>query len=95
MADGWRCPVCGRGVAPGEKSCDHGGGLGVVLPSVYSPRSIPDTTAIPNTVPRWPETTWSGSGGSIGPCDCPDGSCLGRPGVICRCMSPAHPGQVQ
>ena len=27
MTEGWKCPVCGRGVAPGEKSCDHGGGL--------------------------------------------------------------------
>lgn len=22
---GWVCSVCGRGVAPGEKTCDHGG----------------------------------------------------------------------
>lgn len=25
--DGWKCPVCGRGVAPSEKHCDHGGSL--------------------------------------------------------------------
>lgn len=24
MAEGWKCPVCGRGVAPTEKYCDHG-----------------------------------------------------------------------
>lgn len=23
MADGWRCPVCGRGVHPDEEVCDH------------------------------------------------------------------------
>ena len=23
---GWACPVCGRGVAPSEKMCEHGGG---------------------------------------------------------------------
>lgn len=21
---GWLCPKCGRGVAPGEKTCEHG-----------------------------------------------------------------------
>lgn len=24
MNEGWKCPVCERGVAPGEKHCDHG-----------------------------------------------------------------------
>ena len=24
MADGWKCPVCSRGVAPTERHCDHG-----------------------------------------------------------------------
>lgn len=24
-ANGWRCPVCNRGVAPTERQCDHGG----------------------------------------------------------------------
>lgn len=24
MSDGWRCPVCARGVAPTEKYCNHG-----------------------------------------------------------------------
>lgn len=24
MSEGWKCPVCGRGVAPSEKTCDHG-----------------------------------------------------------------------
>ena len=24
---GWTCPSCGRGVAPTEKTCDHGGAL--------------------------------------------------------------------
>ena len=23
---GWLCPKCGRGVAPGQNHCDHGGG---------------------------------------------------------------------
>jgi hypothetical protein len=38
MADGWRCPVCGRGVAPTEKVCDHGG-LGALQP--YQPVTVP------------------------------------------------------
>ena len=25
MTKGWECPVCGRGVAPTEKNCEHGG----------------------------------------------------------------------
>lgn len=24
MNEGWKCPVCGRGVAPTEKNCNHG-----------------------------------------------------------------------
>lgn len=34
MTEGWKCPVCGRGVAPSEKVCEHGdghGGLGVPI----------------------------------------------------------------
>ena len=27
MTDGWKCPVCGRGVAPGLDYCDHGASL--------------------------------------------------------------------
>lgn len=27
MREGWKCPVCGRGVSPNEKACDHGGGV--------------------------------------------------------------------
>lgn len=29
MNDGWTCPVCRRGVAPSEKTCDHGGAAAV------------------------------------------------------------------
>lgn len=25
MNEGWICPGCGRGVAPTERHCDHGG----------------------------------------------------------------------
>ena len=25
MSAAWTCPACGRGVAPSEKTCDHGG----------------------------------------------------------------------
>jgi hypothetical protein len=24
MNDGWKCPVCNRGVAPSQTYCDHG-----------------------------------------------------------------------
>lgn len=30
MTEGWKCPVCGRGVAPSEKTCDHGGGIAAI-----------------------------------------------------------------
>lgn len=35
MTEGWKCPVCSRGVAPGEKCCDHGGAAS------YSPQTQP------------------------------------------------------
>jgi hypothetical protein len=33
MSEGWTCPVCRRGVAPAEKTCDHGGPRPLVKPS--------------------------------------------------------------
>lgn len=42
MNEGWICPACGRGVAPDEKHCDHGG-LGA-LPQ------LPQTFAQPRTL---------------------------------------------
>lgn len=44
MADGWRCPVCGRGVAPGEKVCDHGG---LSVAPVYPLPAWPPVPAMP------------------------------------------------
>lgn len=38
MTEGWICPKCGRGVAPGVTHCDHGGtgGFGrYTLPSEW------------------------------------------------------------
>jgi len=43
----WTCPACGRGVAPSEKTCDHGGQVDlkgrefVPLPYVPSPTIVP------------------------------------------------------
>lgn len=35
MTDGWKCPVCSRGVSPNEKTCDHGGGVGLAPLNPY------------------------------------------------------------
>ena len=45
--DGWKCPVCGRGVAPTKETCDHGGqGAAPYLPGLpmwqpYYPYQVP------------------------------------------------------
>lgn len=55
MLEGWKCPVCGRGVAPAEKVCDHGGAW-VVPPLPTQPlyqqpyMHVPDCGCAPNTV---------------------------------------------
>ena len=30
--DGWKCPVCGKGVAPDQKTCDHEGARDIGRP---------------------------------------------------------------
>ena len=32
MREGWRCPVCNRGVSPDEKACDHGNAFATGIP---------------------------------------------------------------
>jgi len=34
---GWKCPVCNRGVAPDEKTCDHAG-VGLIPIPAPEPR---------------------------------------------------------
>lgn len=55
MSEGWKCPVCGRGVAPSEKTCEHGAGHGGVVPT-FIPRGPPWPnqwlpSEVPNDVP--------------------------------------------
>ena len=38
--DGWKCPVCGRGVSPDQKECTHGE-VALPLPWVPTPAPIP------------------------------------------------------
>jgi uncharacterized Zn-binding protein involved in type VI secretion len=38
---GWICPSCKRGVAPGEKTCDHGGVVSAIPHVVI--QGIPST----------------------------------------------------
>jgi len=40
MTTGWTCPSCGRGVAPTEKTCDHGAPADVMPPSPYARRFV-------------------------------------------------------
>jgi hypothetical protein len=45
--EGWKCPVCGRGVAPSEKSCDHGGNLALPQIPYWWPGTIYPITPSP------------------------------------------------
>jgi hypothetical protein len=46
MNEGWKCPVCGRGVAPSVAYCDHGAPLGA-LPGQ------PGQDDFPPFIPKW------------------------------------------
>jgi len=66
MNEGWKCPVCSRGVAPTEKHCDHGG-LGALqpLPCVSYLPSHPVPPGFPGEINPYPITTYRvGSSGS-------------------------------
>lgn len=39
-AEGWLCPSCGRGVAPDQKTCDHGM-MAALVPPLYAPNTQP------------------------------------------------------
>ena len=55
MNTGWICAKCGRGVAPSEKYCDHGGYAFTLYPHIPVPNVAPATgDQIP---PPWPTTT--------------------------------------
>jgi hypothetical protein len=52
--DGWRCCVCGRGVSPDQKTCDHGGSF-----TFHPPVFLPIWPYQPGTAdppPGWPTT---------------------------------------
>lgn len=57
MAEGWKCPVCSRGVRPDKDTCDHGGmGFG---PAVTMPGRLDSPgTSYPPPSTTWPYTTW-------------------------------------
>lgn len=64
MTDGWKCPVCNRGVAPGEKACDHGGSLAAPYHFTH-PGCVPTTVyPSPQAFPLHPY--WSGPTGGSG-----------------------------
>jgi hypothetical protein len=52
MNEGWKCPVCGRGVAPTEKVCPCLGGLPYVP---YTPPYVPYPILpdYPTTIPYY------------------------------------------
>lgn len=54
MNEGWKCPVCGRGVAPSEKTCDHNGAV-TVAPTPYPiiPHWWPGTIYPLTQPPKW------------------------------------------
>jgi len=43
MREGWKCPVCGRGVSPDEKYCEHSSCRSLCS----EPRIYPSTTVVP------------------------------------------------
>ena len=57
--DGWKCPVCGRGVSPDEKTCPCSGGeFRPYQPSTWTPPPLPPPPGTWAT-PRPPYiTTW-------------------------------------
>ena len=59
MNEGWKCPVCGRGVAPTEKHCNHDAtgvfANPVIVPSIWP---TPFTTGTPIWNPPPHFTTW-------------------------------------
>lgn len=65
MREGWKCPVCGRGVSPDQPTCDHGEGVNRVVgeqPRYYNsdtptPFYIPGKPYSPDN-PYIPTTPW-------------------------------------
>lgn len=55
MEKPWICPVCNRGVAPDQKTCDHGG----AALSQYFPMPQPPYTTV---VIPWIGPTWCQNG---------------------------------
>ena len=51
MREGWKCPVCGKGVSPDKDTCEHGG-LGPL--TNFNPFHDHGT---PVPQPNWPTTT--------------------------------------
>jgi hypothetical protein len=46
LAQPWICPKCGRGVAPDQKSCDHGGTAAAAIRPL-APVQTGGTAAVP------------------------------------------------
>jgi hypothetical protein len=69
MNKGWKCPVCGRGVAPTVKTCDHAGDSFAAAP-VYIPSPIyiqPRGFGFPPPVMPPPDWTICNNGAERGP----------------------------
>lgn len=61
MNEGWKCPVCNRGVRPDKDTCDHGAQY--LIDMVIGPTRSPDTTGPGTAYPpgwTWPGTTCGG-----------------------------------
>ena len=70
---GWKCPVCGRGVSPDEKTCPCSGGEFKSYPPVfvpsYWPAAVPYVGPVGGTPPAWPDgrrTYYVGRSSSFG-----------------------------
>lgn len=73
--DGWRCPVCGKGVSPDTKTCDHDGVNGHEPSMLEKYREI--VPHFPYTPPSVPAAPWPDR--LIGGCT----AC--RNGGVCMC----------
>jgi hypothetical protein len=78
MREGWKCPVCGRGVSPDHGTCDHGGQAALPDPSYAQPYRPLEFVPFPGTAPGY----MPGCGCKVGDV-CMNAACPNRMVVTC------------
>ena len=76
---GWQCPVCNRGIAPGQMTCDHG----------VEPTSTPPSRRIPSQPWKLPVPTVPAPFVPYNPFTAPNTFCEAcKNGGVCMCVRP-------